>query len=117
MPRSRPALRSARGALAVLALLAIAGRAGAQSAPAPGYATRAFTPRGFRLPEGSGCAGDVARWRAIQDNDYASGNVGLPVYRQIQGEIARAEAVCAAGRDAQARSLVSASRRRHGYPG
>lgn len=89
----------------------------AQTYPAPGYATEAYTPRGFRLPAGGGCAGDIARWNAIQANDYASGNVGLGVYRAIQGEIAQATASCAAGHDAQARALVKASKRKHGYPG
>jgi hypothetical protein len=58
----------------------------------------------------------VARWKAIQDNDYATGNIGLSVYRQIKGEIDAAAAVCAAGNEAKARALVAASRRRHGYP-
>jgi hypothetical protein len=95
----------------------LAGTAAAQRDLPKGYATQPFTPHNFRMPEGSGCAGEIARWRAIQDNDYASGNVGLKVYNQIQGEIARAESACAAGRDAEARALVEGSRRRHGYPG
>ena len=87
-----------------------------QSDPTPGYATQEFTPPSFRLPEGSGCSGDIARWQAIQENDYHGGNIGLPVYRRIQAEIAQAAAACQAGRDAQASALVRASRIRHGYP-
>jgi len=87
-------------------------------APTPsGYATQPYTPQGFKLPEGSGCSGDIARWQAIQDNDYKSGNVNLTVYNQIKGEIASASAACAAGRDGEARQMISASRARHGYPG
>ena len=105
-----------------LCLLAVGGMgldpASAQSAadPAPGYATQEFTPRDFRLPEGSGCSGNVARWQAIQDNDYRSGNIGLPVFHRIQNEIGQAAAACAAGRDAQASAMIRASKARHGYP-
>ncbi len=67
--------------------------------------------------EGSGCAAAVARYRAVAKADADSGNVNGTVFKQIEGEIAKAEAACAAGRDAEARSLVSASKARHGYPG
>ena len=101
-----------------LALLAVSGRAQAQSQDtAPrGYAVQPFTPKGFKLPDGNGCAGDVARWQAVQANDYAGGNVGLRVYNEIQNEIDRAAALCAAGQDAAARKLIAASKSRHGYP-
>ncbi len=75
------------------------------------------TPPDFRLPTGTGCAGEVARWQAIQDNDLATGHVSKSVYDRIQGDIAAASAACQAGRDAEARSMISASKRRHGYPG
>lgn len=75
------------------------------------------TPASFKLPEGAGCSGDVARWRAIQENDRAIGHVNEKVYAQIQGEIAQAAAACQSGKDAEARALVRASKARHGYPG
>jgi hypothetical protein len=75
------------------------------------------TPPDFRLPSGSGCSGDVARWQAIQDNDLATGHVSKSVYDRIQAEITAAASVCQAGRDAEARGMISASKRRHGYPG
>ena len=81
-----------------------------------GYGVERYTPKDFRLPEGAGCSGDIARWQAVQANDYASGNVNLRVYNQIQNEIARAAEVCSAGRDAEARKLVASSKARHGYP-
>ena len=115
----RRGLRIDVGMLAtVLALLPASGGARAQSQEAVprGYAVQPFTPRSFKLPDGSGCAGDLARWQAVQANDYAGGNVGLKVYNQIQNEIDRAAAVCAAGQDAAARKLVAASKARHGYP-
>jgi hypothetical protein len=81
-----------------------------------GYGVQAYTPKDFRLPEGAGCSGDIARWQAVQANDYASGNVNLKIYNQIQGEIGRAAALCSAGRDGEARKLIASSKARHGYP-
>lgn len=87
------------------------------AAPVAAAATSPVTPAGFKLPEGSGCSGDIARWQAIQDNDRATGHVTESVYTQIKGEIAQAASACQAGKDAEARALVRASRARHGYPG
>jgi hypothetical protein len=86
------------------------------SAPPPSQAPAGVTPSSFRLPEGSGCSGDVARWKAIQDNDLATGHVSRSVYDRIQNDINQASAACAAGRDAEARAMVRASRVRNGYP-
>ena len=104
--------------VASLCAVAMPLAATAQSAtdPNPNYATQPYTPQGFQLPDGGGCAGDIARWQAIQENDYRSGNIGLPVYHRIQNEIAQAEAACRSGRDTQAAALVRASRAKHGYP-
>ena len=99
--------------LAALALAACNQTAPQAAAPGPGSGV---TPSTFQMPEGSGCAGEVARWKAIQDNDLATGHVTQPVHDQITREIASAQTACAAGRDAEARSLVAASRKRHGYP-
>lgn len=100
----------------IAGLLPAAGAHAQQADPNPGYATQPFTPQNFAMPGGEGCSGEVARWQAVQTNDYASGNIGLKVYHQVQGEIARADAACRAGHDAEARNLVHASKRRHGYP-
>jgi hypothetical protein len=35
---------------------------------------------------------------------------------QIKRDIAAAESVCAAGHDAEAKAMIAASERRHGYP-
>lgn len=83
-----------------------------QTAAAPGV-----TPTNFRLPEGTGCAGDVARWRAIQDNDLNTGHVSRSVYDRIKVDIDSAAAACAAGRSGEASAMVRASRLRNGYPG
>lgn len=109
MARTRPPI--------LLAALACVAAAAAQAQTSDrNYATQRYTPQGFALPEGSGCDGDIARWQAIQENDYHGGNIGLPVYRRIQAEIGQAAAACQAGHDAQASALVRASRARHGYP-
>jgi hypothetical protein len=74
------------------------------------------TPQNFQMPSGEGCAGDIARYRAIQDNDLAMGHVAKSVYNQIKTEIAEAETQCSEGHEAQARATILASRQRHGYP-
>ncbi|MDE3176286.1 MAG: hypothetical protein KGM15_09315 [Pseudomonadota bacterium] len=79
------------------------------------FAQTPVTPPGFQMPGGSGCAGEIARYRAVQENDNASGNVARSVYLQIKREIAAAEQVCAAGEDAKASAMVRASQARHGY--
>ena len=38
------------------------------------------------------------------------------VYNEIKREIAAAERECSAGRDAAARAMIVASKKRHGYP-
>jgi hypothetical protein len=86
------------------------------SAPPTPPGSVAVTPPGFQLPEGTDCSGKIARYRAIQDNDLSMGHVVPSVYNQIKRETDAASKVCAAGRDADAKSMVAASQRRHGYP-
>ncbi len=108
-----------RAPLAAAMILALTGcNSGAPpqaSAPAPQSYAR-VTPPDFQLPAGSGCAGDIGRWQAVQDNDKRMGQVDDKVAGEIAGEIAAASAACHAGRDSEARALVAASKRRHGYP-
>lgn len=101
---------------AAVALLALAGCNSAQP-PAAAVASRNVTPQNFALPAGSGCAGAIARYRAVLDNDLAMGHVDRSVYSTIQTEVASAESACAAGHDGEAQGLVRASKARHGYPG
>ena len=107
-----------RPALALFAALALAAcnstAPAPQPAPAPGSV--AVTPPGFQLPAGGNCSAEIARYRAIQDNDLSMGHVAQSVYNQIKDEIAGAERECSAGHDAQARAMIVASKRRHGYP-
>ena len=86
----------------------------ASAPPTPGSV--AVTPPGFQLPEGTDCSGKIARYRAVQDNDLSMGHVAPSVYNQIKRETDAASKVCAAGRDAEAKSMVASSQRRHGYP-
>ena len=102
----------------VLAALLLAGcnSAGPPAPPAPGFVSP-VTPAGFKLPDGSGCSGAVARYRAIIDNDREHGHIGAGVYNVIEGEIDGSVRACSAGRDGEAASLLKASKARHGYPG
>lgn len=104
---------------AAAALLLTACNANAPAPPmasAPLSGAPGVTPSSFRMPGGGGCAGDIARWKALQDNDLATGHVSRSVYDRIQNDIAQANAACAAGREAEARAMVRASRARNGYP-
>jgi hypothetical protein len=74
------------------------------------------TPTSFRLPEGAGCTGDIARFRAIQANDLETGHTTKSVYDQIEAEMKRAEALCAAGQSGAASAHVRATKSRFGYP-
>ena len=102
-------------ALAAFALAACNAPA-PQTSPPPAPGSVAVTPPGFQLPQGDDCSAKIARYRAVQDNDLSMGHVVPSVYSQIKKEIAAAESACAAGHDAQAKAMVAASERRHGYP-
>lgn len=116
VPRPLPVLCALAAAMALAGCNQSAGGPQA-SAPVVSNAPAGVTPPSFRLPEGSGCAGDISRWKAIQDNDLATGHVAKAVYDRIQGDINQASAACQAGRDAEASAMVRASRVRNGYPG
>jgi hypothetical protein len=75
-----------------------------------------YTPANFQMPTGTGCQGDIDRWKAIQYNDLQLGHVSPSIYTQIQTEIKGAQDLCTAGQAAQASAAVTASKRRHGYP-
>ena len=50
---------------------------------APVAATQRVGPSDVALPEGVGCSGAIARYRAIMDNDRAMGHVNQGVYDKI----------------------------------
>ena len=64
---------------------------------------------------GTGCNGEIGRYRAVMSNDLATGHVNQSVYNRVDREITQAEAACAAGRDAEAVRMVNATKARHGY--
>lgn len=73
-------------------------------------------PAGFALPEGTGCQADVARFQAIIDNDLASGHTTQKVHDAVSADLGRAQAACTAGRSGEASAMVTATRKRFGYP-
>ncbi|OYU49469.1 MAG: hypothetical protein CFE31_03580 [Rhizobiales bacterium PAR1] len=92
------------------------------STPAPAAAAKeeprgvSITPTNFKLPEGAGCTGDIARFRAIQANDLETGHTTRSVYDQIEAEMKKAEAMCAAGNSGGASAYVRSTKSRFGYP-
>ena len=69
------------------------------------------------LPSGTACAEAINRYDTVVTSDVETGNVNKPVYESIQRDLAPARSACIAGRGGEAIGMVSASRRRHGYPG
>ena len=72
-------------------------------------------PMAYKMPPGSGCTGEINRYQGVLRADLETGNVDQRVYDDIQRELARAASACEAGRDGEARGLVSASKAKHGY--
>jgi hypothetical protein len=100
---------------AAACLLAAACTQTAAPPPAPAASASGVTPSGFSLPPGSGCSGEVARTRAVMDNDLATGHVNKTVHGRVGAEIDQAAAACAAGRDAEAVRMIAATKARYGY--
>ena len=89
---------------------------------APGAASYQALPAGvspanFRLPDQPGCAGDVARFQSIIDNDLATGHTTKSVRDAVTADLGRAQKACDAGRDAEGSAIVAATRKKFGYPG
>ena len=96
-----------------LSLLALAACNVSRNPPAPAATT---TAPSTSVTTGSDCGAVIARYRAVAKSDADTGNANASVYAQIDKEIRGAEAACAAGRDAEARTLIAGSKSRHGYP-
>ncbi|MCB8821274.1 hypothetical protein [Microvirga rosea] len=86
-----------------------------QTTDSPPPAAASITPSGFRMPEGTGCQGEIARFRAVMSNDLSMGHVNQSVYSRVDKELDQADSACAAGRDAEAVRMVNATKARHGY--
>lgn len=85
-------------------------------APPPGQAPTGVTPNTFSMPSGGGCAGEVARFQAIMDNDLDTGHTTKGVHDRVSGEIAQARATCQAGNEGGATGQIRAIRAKYGYP-
>ena len=100
------AVRAMLGAGLALAaaspVLAQFGASGDDAAPSP-------------VPNGNGCAGVIARWQEFSGRESQGGHMDEAVYNQIQNDIDRASCPASQRWDAQARRLVTDSKRKHGY--
>ena len=73
------------------------------------------TPKNFQLPTAKGCAGDIARFAAVIDNDLASGHTTDKVNQAIHAELNKIAATCPA-QDEAASQAVRALKSKYGYP-
>ncbi|QCI66085.1 hypothetical protein [Phreatobacter stygius] len=107
-----------RSALALCGALVLAGCNTAAEAPAaqPAAAPQYVTRSDFRLPEGAGCSGEIARFRAVMDNDLQTGHVNREVHGRVIADLRGPEQACAGGRDGEARSALRTVKSRYGYP-
>lgn len=103
--------------LTILTGLVAIGVAGCNQTSVPDQASLApgVTPAGFSMPGGTGCSGEIARYRAVMENDVQIGHLNRSVYDKVTTEIDHAAAACAAGRDAEAVRMVEATKARYGY--
>jgi hypothetical protein len=62
-----------------------------------------------------GCAGAIVEFRSIIETESQMGHVAGATKRRLQGELARIEETCRAGRDAEAMRALTALRHRYGY--
>jgi hypothetical protein len=85
-----------------------------QTAP-PAPASASIPPSGFQVPGGTGCQGELARYRAVMDNDLAMGHVNRSVHGRVAQELDQAAAACAAGRETDAMRMIRATKSRYGY--
>jgi hypothetical protein len=76
---------------------------------------QASGPSLANLPPDAACSQAIGAYQSVIQRDNDTGNVNESVYHQIEDEISRAAAACSAGRDGEARSLLAASKNRHGY--
>jgi hypothetical protein len=110
-------VKAASSVFLMLALTACNQTAPAPVAPKERTSFSYVTPPGFKLPEGQGCSGDIARFQAVQANDLETGHVNKSVHDRIAAEVNQASALCSAGNDGGARASLAAIKKRYGYPG
>jgi hypothetical protein len=113
-------MRQSTKLLFVAALCAAIVLGGCNGAPGPNPAASSNAASAIpldwpKLPEGAACSGDLERFQAILKSDVDKGYINRPVYDEVEPELKTAAEACAAGRDAEARRLVQASKKRYGY--
>jgi hypothetical protein len=108
-------IRSSCAVVVAALLLTACQTASAPPAPPPSSAPVGVTPNTFAMPSGSGCAGEVARFQAVMDNDLATGHTTKGVHERVSAEIAQARSTCQAGQDGQAVAQLNATKSRFGY--
>lgn len=65
--------------------------------------------------QGADCAGPIAAFQTIIDNDKRTGNLNGSVHRRIVAELAGATAACAGGQAVVANARLRAVKSRYGY--
>jgi hypothetical protein len=101
---------------ACLAALALSACTQSSAPPSAAAGPTASLARPATPPaQGGGCAGEIARTRAIVDADIASGNAGKSVGSRFTADLDQAQTACSAGRDADATRMVQAAKSRYGY--
>lgn len=61
------------------------------------------------------CAGAIARFRAITNNDVATGNLNRSVYEQIEAGLPQVILLCRHGDDRQSLAALTQLEHRYGY--
>jgi hypothetical protein len=107
-------MRLLLAATAVALVLAACNQTREAAAPS-GPLASAATPAATVLSGGSGCAAEVARYRAVMANDLEMGHVARRVHDRVAREIDISAATCASGREAEALSQLAATKARSGY--
>ena len=62
------------------------------------------------------CPAEIARFQKLLDGDLKTGFVGKEVHTRASTDLVQANALCKAGKDAEAAAAVRATRVRYGYP-
>ena len=101
--------------LAVLGLAAALGGCNETNGGGGPVVSAPIGPTAYKLPPGAGCTGEITKYQAVLKADLESGNVAQTVYDAIQRDLTRAASACEAGRESEARSIVSATKAKHGY--
>ena len=110
-----PILHRSMIIIAASVVLAACTSSGAPPAPSPAQSPTGVTPNTFVLPSAGGCAGEVARFQAVMDNDLATGHTTQGVHARVSAEIAGARATCSGGNDGAAVAQINATKSKFGY--